>query len=102
MNQPYPTGLGEPELVGKQALFQPPKKENKKLVPKEEEYSPEKPEKRVRMTMEITKPALAIIQQVQSSHRLLTGQVLPKWRIINDALELYGRERQENYEHSDQ
>jgi hypothetical protein len=102
MNQPYPTGLGEPEVIGKQALFQPPRKEKSKLVPKENKTLPKKPEKRVRMTMEITKPALVIIQQVQSSHRLLTGQVLPKWRIINDALELYGRERQENYEHSDQ
>ena len=102
MNQPYPTGLGQPEIFGKQALFQPPKKEKTKLVPKENKPLLKIPEKRVRMTMEITKPALTIIQQVQSSHRLLTGQVLPKWKIINDALELYGRERQGKYEHSDQ
>lgn len=102
MNQPYPTGLGEPDVVGKQALFQPPKKENKKLVPQKEEYSPEKPEKRFRMTMEITRSALVTIQQIQSKHRLLTGQVLPKWKIIDEAIRLYKGKNIQEYENSHQ
>lgn len=101
MNQPYPTGLGEPEVIGKQALFQPPTKP-RLLIPQRDRVEAAKPEKRFRMTMEITKPALVIIEQVQSKHRLSTGQVLPKWRIINDALRLYGRKKEEKNEHPDQ
>jgi hypothetical protein len=100
MNQSYPTGLGEPEVVGKQALFQPPRKEKPKLVSKE--TLPETLEKRFRMTMEITKSALVIIQQIQSRHRLLTGQVLPKWRIVDDALKSYKGKNIEKYENTDQ
>jgi hypothetical protein len=102
MNQFHPIGLGEPEVVGKQALFQPPTKDRSLVESHKDHVEIGRFEKRVRMTMEITKTALAIIQQVQSSHRLLTGQVLPKWRIINDALKLYGRERGEKHEHSNQ
>ena len=101
MNQTYPTGLGEPEVIGKQALFQPPKKGGLRLIPQSDKVGAEKPEKRFRMTMEITKYALEIIQHTQSTYRLLTGQVLPKWRIINDALELYGRQMEKKYENPD-
>lgn len=101
MNQSYPTGLGEPELIGKHALFQPPTKNRLQISQRDQVEAP-KAEKRFRMTMEITKSALEIIQHAQSKHRLLTGQVLPKWRIINDALRLYGRQKEEKHEHSDQ
>ena len=89
MNQLHPIGLGEPEVVGKQALFQPPTKDRSPVESHKDKVQTERIEKRVRMTMEITKTALAIIQQAQSSHRLLTGQVLPKWRIINVYRRLY-------------
>lgn len=102
MTQPHPMGLGEPEVVGKQALFQPPKHENKKLVPKEKEYSPKEPEKRFRMTMEITRSALVTIQQIQNRHRLLTGQVLPKWKILDEALSQYTGKKFKKYENTDQ
>jgi hypothetical protein len=102
VNQLYPTGLGEPEVIGKQALFQPPTKGRSQMVSQSDKVGAVKPERRFRMTMEITKSALEIIQQAQSKHRLLTGQVLPKWRIINDALSLYGRQKEGKYEHSNQ
>jgi hypothetical protein len=101
VNQSYPTGLGEPEVIGKQALFQPPPKDGSRLVPQSDQVGIAKPEKRFRMTMEITKTALEIIQHTQSTHRLLTGQVLPKWRIINDALKHYGRQKKKKYENPD-
>ena len=97
MNRSYATGLGEPEVIGKQALFQPPTN-GRTSVPKRDRVEEAKAEKRFRMTVEITKSALETIQQIQSKHRFLTGQVLPKWQVIDDALRLYGRKKEEKYE----
>lgn len=102
MKQSHTTGLGEPEIIGKQALFLPPSKEKMKSISKQKELGREKPEKRYRMTMELTKHALEIIQQVQDRYRLSNGQVLPKWQIISDALILYGSQKGGNNEHTDQ
>jgi len=102
MNQSHTTGLGEPEIIGKQALFLPPIQGKIQKVIKQKEMGREKPEKRYRMTMELTKRALEIIQQVQDRYRLSNGQVLPKWQIISDALILYGSQKGGNNEHTDQ
>jgi hypothetical protein len=101
VNQSYATGLGEPEVIGKQSLFQPPAN-NRPSRPKRDRVEEAKAEKRFRMTLEITKSALEIIQQIQSKHRFLTGQVLPKWQVIDDALRFYGRQKEEKHEHPDQ
>ena len=92
MNATKATGLGEPELIGKKSLFQPPGASN---IPTE------KPERqkikpvmaRVRMTLEITKKSLAIMQEYQGKYRLETGHLLPKWKIISESLELYEKAR---------
>jgi len=62
MSNPRATGLGEPDPIGKKALFQPPKKrattdkksrekalEPRKSKPKPEPNGPRKPRKRVRI-----------------------------------------------------
>jgi len=101
MNATQITGLGEPELVGKKFLFQPPVVERKQpetIQVEKNKNAEKKPpvlikeslgSERVRMTLGITKKSLSIIQEQQSRHRLQTGYALPKWKIIDDALELY-------------
>jgi len=90
MNPSKAIGLGEPEVVGKKSLFQPPKsdQEQKPVIPKK---IPPTVERRVRMTLEMTMSALSIVQEAQSRFRLDTGHPLPMWKIIGDALELYGK-----------
>ena len=92
MNPAKATGLGEPELIGKKSLFQPP---GKSILPKENRDDAIKPtaETRMRMTLEVTKQSLAIMQEYQSRYRLEHGRALPKWRIISEALVLYDREK---------
>jgi len=90
MNPTKAVGLGEPEVVGKKALFQAPQepKEPKRATP---EKTPKVGigDRRVRMTLELTMSSLAIIQEWQGRYRLKTGHPLPKWKIIGEALDLY-------------
>lgn len=92
MNPSKAIGLGEPEVFGKKSLFQPPDKGMERKDRRIQEHFQENAE-RVRMTLEITKGSLSIIQEWQSRYRLDTGHPLPKWRIIGEALELYEKMR---------
>jgi hypothetical protein len=47
---------------------------------------------RVRTTLELTNHAMSIIQEIQCSHRLQTGKVLPLWKLVSQAIEIYGKE----------
>ena len=92
MSNQQPTGLGEPDPIGKKSLFQPPTALNVRVD------RPSRPTipaaiPRMRMTLEITKKSLAIMQDFQSKYRLETGHLLPKWKIISEALELYQQAR---------
>ncbi len=94
MSSVHTTGLGEPQPIGKKALFKPAT---------ETEYSPgrgsqeqsERGEKttndhhRVRTTLELTSQALAILQDIQCSYRLKTGKVLPLWKLVSMAVEAF-------------
>lgn len=92
MNPSKAIGLGQPEVEGKKSLFQPPPKtQERKDIPVEK--TPLTVDQRVRMTLEITKASLSIIQEWQSRYRLDTGHPLPKWKIIGEALELYENTR---------
>ena len=99
MNPSKTTGLGEPEPIGKKSLFQPPAERRShpaSPTDQSEEPSPPKethPDQRVRMTLEITKKSLAIIQELQGKYRLETGHPLPKWKLISASLELYAKAR---------
>jgi len=90
MTPSSPTGLGEPEAVGKKSLFQPPsisaERNGKKKVLTMVGT-------RIRMTLEMTKQSLEIVQRYQSQYRLEHGHALPKWKIIGEALVLYDREK---------
>jgi hypothetical protein len=88
MNSSKAIGLGEPEIVGKKSLFQAPRQAEAKKEPLFQKPSV-KPERRVRMTLEMTFKALSIVQEAQSHYRLRTGRPLPKWKIIGEALEIY-------------
>lgn len=88
MNASKATGLGEPEPLGKKALFQPPRevqKEINKPTPKPIPIATG----RVRTTISLTKRALTILQDHQHRYRMDTGRALPKWKFISDALEFY-------------
>ena len=92
MSQSHPTGLGEPEPAGKKALFQPPRRRSKSGKPKPIQKSKViKPPLRIRMTMDITKDAMAILQDIRHRHRLTTGKALPLWKIVSKAIEQYGQ-----------
>jgi hypothetical protein len=106
MSNPRATGLGEPDPIGKKALFQPPKKraatdkksrenapEPRKPKPEPEPNGPRKPRKRVRITTELTGRAMTIIQEMQNRHRLETGRALPLWRAVSRAIEYFGDAR---------
>jgi hypothetical protein len=92
MSKSHPTGLGEPQPVGRRALFQPPKKKTppKKSKPAKKSKAI-KPPLRIRMTMDITKDAMAILQDIRHRHRLSTGKALPLWKIVSQAIEQYGK-----------
>lgn len=91
MSKSHPTGLGEPEPLGKKALFQPPKQ---KSAPTKStrKLNKQKPPLRIRMIMDITKDAMTILQNIRHRHRLITGKALPLWKIVSQAIEQYGRE----------
>lgn len=84
------TGLGEPELTGKKSLFQPPSSVQPLITPEVRSIRPVT-EVRLRLTLELTKQSIAIIQDHQSRYRLERGHALPKWKIISDALVLYDK-----------
>jgi hypothetical protein len=103
------TGLGNPNPIGKKALFRPPQNDKtagktservKKVRPTK--ISPVKPKskssqvprnpKRVRTTIDLTAKALQIIDQVQLQHRLKTGKALPLWQAVSRAIEDYGKQ----------
>jgi hypothetical protein len=91
------TGIGEPQPVGKKALFQPEVENNGQskltcttLISATTEMN--QIPNRVRTTLELTNHAMSIIQEIQCSHRLLTGKVLPLWKLVSRAIESYGKE----------
>ena len=92
------TGLGQPEIVGKKSLFQPPSAtpNTKKVVPKDAPTKAEEPTSRLRIMTDLTKEAMETIQSMQHEHRLRTGKTLPAWKIVSKALELYGKEKNTN------
>ncbi|NOH04957.1 MAG: hypothetical protein HND47_24785 [Chloroflexi bacterium] len=92
MNATKATGLGEPEVIGKKSLFQPPaKKATQAENPKRGgEYTP-----RIRITTDLSKAAMEVIQDLRDQHRLQTGKSLPAWKIVSAALEQYGKGKKE-------
>lgn len=96
MNSVKATGLGQPELIGKKSLFQPPIStpipplSEKRVISKERStpVKPEEPTPRLRITTDLTKHAMETIQTLHE-HRIRTGKTLPAWKIISEALELY-------------
>ena len=92
MSKSHPTGLGKPEPVGKKALFQPPKQRSTPAKPKPiRKPKTIKTPLRIRMTMDITKDAMAILQDIRHRHRMTTGKALPLWKIVSLAIEQYGK-----------
>jgi hypothetical protein len=104
MNAKPATGLGEPEPMGKKALFRPPerkKKSEEKKPPKPKKQAPTKPKptpkrkeekkKYVRTTIKMTAEAYAILQTIQQRHRLKTGEALPLWKAVSQMVETYGK-----------
>ena len=89
MNPSKTIGLGEPEPIGKKSLFQPP--EIKPKAEKTETPSTPKADIRIRITTEIKKESLAIIQEHRNQYRLETGHALPMRKIIDEAMLLYDR-----------
>jgi hypothetical protein len=90
MKTTYSIGLGEPDPVGKRALFKPSKgdKRNASVYPV---VSKQGTRRRVRTTIELSVHALAIIQEMQNHHRLATGRVLPLWKLVCQAIESYDK-----------
>ena len=110
MNTSHLLGLGEPELLGKKALFRPLKDlqpqemaenqmESRKTDKVRNSKSLQRPikskgkVKRVRTTIDLTTDALAIIQNIRLGYRLKTGRVLPLWRAVSEAIEYYGKSK---------
>lgn len=105
MNSSITTGLGTPEPTGKKVLFQPPaeaKPAVKKSPPARAakphpklSSAPVKPKSssppRLRTTIELTRQAMEIIQDIRHQHRLRTGKVMPLWKVVSDAIEFYGK-----------
>lgn len=97
------TGLGEPDAIGKQALFQPPAPEpavDRKLTTKDKAPEGRKskvdPMRRVHITIDLTMEALQTIQAIQQQHRLETGKVLPMWKAVSQAIQHYGRAKKKS------
>ena len=110
MNTSHLLGLGEPELLGKKALFRPLRDEQSQEVTKDHSNikkadkvrnskSLQRPIKskdkikRVRTTIDLTTNALSIIQNIRLGYRLKTGRVLPLWRAVSTAIEYYGKSK---------
>ena len=99
MNASRIVGLGEPEIGGKKALFQPatiPKKREPATLPQsnKKQTTQAQAPKNVHITADITRQALQVILDLQRRHRLATGKALPKWKVISEALVLYGKTKQ--------
>jgi hypothetical protein len=89
------TGIGEPQPVGKKALFQRGVENGNDpnlvdLTPISASPETNTTPNRVRTTLELTNHAMSIIQEIQCSHRLQTGKVLPLWKLVSQAIETYG------------
>lgn len=93
MKQTYTIGLGEPEPVGKRALFKP-SKGYKRDASEYPVISEQGTRRRVRTTIELSVHALEITQEMQNRHRLTTGRVLPLWKLVCQAIENYGKTTQ--------
>ena len=110
MNTSYLLGLGEPELLGKKALFPPLRDKQPQEIAEEHSNSKNTNEvknskslqrhikskdkvKRVRTTIDLTSNALAIIQNIRLGYRLKTGRVLPLWWAVSEAIEYYGKSK---------
>ena len=110
MSTSHLLGLGEPELLGKQALFRPLREKQPQEVAEDQMESrkadkvrnskslqrPIKSKdkvKRVHMTIDLTTKALAIIQKIRLDYRLKTGRVLPLWWAVSEAIEYYGKSK---------
>jgi len=91
MKSAHVYGVGEPERIGKRTPFRPSNEEGKKEPPPYPPQSKQGSRRRVRTTIELSIPALAIIQEVQNRHRLTTGKVLPLWKLVCQAIEYYGK-----------
>ncbi|HEY9078067.1 MAG TPA: hypothetical protein VIO61_16140 [Anaerolineaceae bacterium] len=94
MNKIHPTGLGEPQPVGKSTLFQPAdeKQESQKGRDQNLAFDPRNADaNRVRTTLELTSQAFTVIQQLQYTHRLQTGKVFPLWKLVSQVIESYGK-----------
>jgi len=106
MSAAQATGLGEPDMTGRRALFRPPEastEEHERTSKKESETWSKKTErttrsqaktgtqKRVRSTIELTAEALVILQTLQNQHRLQTGKSLPFWKALSQIIEFYGK-----------
>jgi|SRR3990170_7166927 len=104
MKNNHPTGLGDPEPEGKLALFQPPQTTTRT----DENPQPKNPpntsqgkstsqviraidNRRIRTTIDLTRDALEILQNIQQEHRLNTGKVLPLWKAVSEAITFYGK-----------
>lgn len=90
MNPSNTIGLGEPEAVGKKSLFQPPSSRQERS---EKTEALKSFGVRMRMTLEMTRESLEIVQRHQSLYRLEYGHALPKWKIISEALALYDKNK---------
>lgn len=95
MNNIKTTGLGEPEPIGKKSLFQPPAKKQPVLANTSAKRVGESMS-RLRITTDLSQKAMEVIQQMQHEHRLRTGKSLPAWKIVSEALELYGNRKKES------
>jgi len=96
-------GLGDPDTIGKQALFQPPAPEsveNRKVTTKDKapegRESKANPMRRVHITTDLTMEALQTIQVIQQQHRLVTGKVLPMWKVVSQAIQYYDQMRKKS------
>ncbi|HEY59985.1 MAG TPA: hypothetical protein G4N92_04785 [Anaerolineae bacterium] len=110
MSTSHLLGLGEPEVLGKKALFRPLRDNQPQEVVEDQMESkktdkvrnskflqrsikPKGKVKRVRTTIDLTINALTIIQKIQLGYRLKTGRVLPLWRAVSQAIEYYGKSK---------
>ena len=90
MNANHPTGLGEPKRIGKKALFIRPADQNKQVTNK----GVQKPERRIRTSIDLTRQALKILQNMQHKYRLRTGKALPLWKAVSDVIEKHGEAKE--------
>ncbi len=47
----------------------------------------------VRMTMRLTLAAYDAVSRIQREHRVQMGKTIPKWRIIDEAIRHYAKEK---------